>query len=100
MTMTTIERKQARPTRFYYWKDVVQYYQKEPYLWLHSRETLPVNTVIPIKKLRPYLRQYAPQAKEALFYMEDYWKMKEKNMVKYSCPEDGAREKEENKDQD
>lgn len=80
--------KKARPTRFYHWKDVVQYHGKDPYLWLHSRETLPVNTVISIKKLRPYLKQYAPQAKEAIFYMKDYWKMVEKNADRHSSSEE------------
>lgn len=87
--------EKARPTCFYYWKDVVQYHRKESYLWIHSRDNLPVNTIIPIKKLRPYLRKYAPQAKEAGFYMEDYWKMvAKKNAMKDRTPEEIAIEKE------
>ena len=87
--------KKARLTRFYYWKDIVQYHRKKSYFWLGSKERLPDKTFIPMRKLLPYFRQYAPHAKEVNFNMDDYWKyrLKEKRPEDKS-PEEIAIEKE------
>ena len=81
-------RKEARPIRFYYWEDIVQYHRKEPYIWLESKENLPDRTFMPMRKLLPYFRQYAPHAKEVNFNMDDYWKYR----LKEKRPEDKSPE--------
>lgn len=81
-------RKEARLTRFYYWKDIVQYHRKKPYIWLGSKEKLATRTFTPMRKLLPYFRQYAPHAKEVNFNMDDYWKYR----LKEHRPEDKSPE--------
>ena len=80
--------KKARLTRFYYWKDIVQYHRKKPYIWLESKEKLATRTFTPMRKLLPYFRQYAPHAREVNFNMEDYWKFR----LKENRPEDKSPE--------
>ena len=81
-------RKEARPTHFYYWTDIVQYHRKESYIWLESKDNAPQKIWISIKKLCPYLKQYAPHAREVNFNMEDYWKFR----LKENRPEDKSPE--------
>lgn len=81
-------RKEARPSHFFYWKDIVQYHRKEPYIWLESKDNAPQEIWISIKKLRPYLKQYAPHAKEVNFNMDDYWRYR----LKENRPEDKSLE--------
>lgn len=87
--------KKARPINFYYWKDIVQYHRKEPYIWLGAKENLPDRTFMPMKKLLPYFQQYAPHAKEVNFNMEDYrrYRLKE-NRPREKSPEEMAIEAE------
>lgn len=81
-------RKKVRPIYFYYWKDIVQYHRKEPYIWLGAKENLPDRTFTPMRKLLPYFRQYAPHAKEVNFNMDDYWRYR----LKENRPEDKSPE--------
>lgn len=80
--------KKARPIRFYYWKDIVQYHRKKNYFWVHSKDDLPERSWAPMRKLLPYFRQYAPHAKEVNFNMEDYRRYR----LKENRPEDKSPE--------
>ena len=66
------DREEARPTWFYYWKDVVQYSKKENAIWFNSVYDDPFRPQVRMKKLRPYLEKYAPQAKVVTFNVDAY----------------------------
>ena len=72
------ERKEARPSHFYYWKDIVQYNKAEPYIWFGSVENDPVYFAIRINLLFPYLEKYAPHAEAICCNMKDYFEKKQK----------------------
>lgn len=64
--------KEARPSHFYYWTDIVQYHWERPYLWIGSKDSEPVSAWIGMCELRPYLEQYAPHAEAVRFNMKRY----------------------------
>ena len=68
------EQKRVRPQSFDYWKDVVQYSRKENAIWLKSIDNFPYCPSFKMKKMRPYLEQYAPNAKVVDFDIREYWK--------------------------
>lgn len=70
--------KEARPSHFYYWTDIVQYHWEKPYLWIGSKDSEPVPAWIGMCELRPYLEQYAPHAEVVRFNMKRYFEERRK----------------------
>ncbi len=67
------DRREARPSHFYYWKDIVQYHSSDYYIWRFSKDNDPDNIWLGGGKLRPYLEQYAPNAEVVNFNMKRYF---------------------------
>ena len=70
--------KEARPSHFYYWTDIVQYHWEGSYLWIGSKDSEPVSAWVGICELRPYLEQYAPHAEVVRFNMKRYFEERRK----------------------
>lgn len=66
------KQKRARPASYHYWEEVVQYSKRYPAIWFGSENTRPYCPRFKMKKLRPYLEQYAPQAKAVTFNVAFY----------------------------
>lgn len=76
------DRKEPRPSHFYYWKDIVQYHAGEGYIWLGDKDSVPVRIWGNMAKLRPYFEEYAPHAEIVRFSMDRYFKKRAKQADK------------------
>ena len=74
--------KRARPFACRYWTEVVQYGKDSPAIWFNSVDKDPWISNFKMKKLRPYLEQYAPHAQAVKFSVIAYDEKKEKEWEK------------------
>ena len=70
------EQKKIRPSGYFYWSGIVQYSRKENAIWFKSIDNFPYCPSFKMKKMRPYLEQYAPNAKVVDFDIGEYWDKK------------------------
>lgn len=73
------EKKRIRVWDYSYWENVVQYSKRENAIWLDSVDNYPACPQFKMKKLKPYLEQYAPHAKVITFDVDKYWDKKFEN---------------------